>query len=104
VTRPHEPPLTLAQLAARWGIKDPHVALRRVRRWGIPGINVGTKDKPEYVFRLAHVEAWEAANEGPLDAPATAPKPEPPPPGAPVGWDGKVRAGKGRGARGRAKP
>src|SRR5690348_16208380 len=55
-------PLTFADLAARWQIIEDE-ARHRVKHFDLPGFNVGTARKTDWRFRLATVEAWEAANE-----------------------------------------
>lgn len=87
-------PLTIADLAERWSITQDEVR-HRVKHFGLAGFNVGTKKAPDWRFRLATVEAWEAQREQELS-------PEQPAEptikaGAPAGWDGTDRlAVKGR--------
>ncbi len=93
---PQVPPLSIPQLAERWGISEKELR-RRLPTIGLPGLNVGTPRIPEWRFRLATVEAWEAEHEAAFEKrPSHKAPAEPVKAGAPPGWDGVVRAGKGR--------
>lgn len=63
--------LTMADLAERWQI-TPAELQRRMARLSLPAVNVGTDRKPEYRFRLAALEDWEARNEATIGQPAPA--------------------------------
>lgn len=97
--------LTIDDLAARWGVGD-EVIRRHIRDDGLPFVPLGRSAgrKPQYRFRLAAVERWEADRERVRERPE-APAAPAPAGSAPPGWDGKDRLGlgkpraKGRGAR-----
>lgn len=98
-----ERPLSLAELAERWGCTTETV-LDRVRSRGVPFVWLGLGEpkltsagRKFLVFRLAAIEEWERANERVWPAVGASGPVEPHP--APVrGWDGVSRLG-GRGAR-----
>jgi hypothetical protein len=85
-------PLKLQDLMARWGVSE-EVIKEHIRRNGLPfwDAGCGKGRKPEYRFRLADVEAWEAARV--RTRADRSPAPNVP---APTTWDGKFRASKNK--------
>jgi hypothetical protein len=90
---PGIPLLTMEQLRERWGGISEDVIREHIKRDGLPFVPLGSGGKrPIYRFRLAAVEAWEAAREKALDPRL----PPVPPPSVAAMWDGKSRLTGGR--------
>lgn len=67
--------MTIDDLAARWQV-DPKRAWKRAKAGGLRALNMGTEKYPEWRFRLAAVETWEAAVEREMDATEESPADE----------------------------
>jgi Helix-turn-helix domain len=83
----------IEDLVERWGVTRETV-LFHIRENELPYIDIGTGKgrRPDYRFRPAAVEAWEASRErAPIDA-----SPVPPLYMKEAGWDGKFRSTRGR--------
>ena len=99
---PAPKPLTIADLACRWAITE-EAARRRVKRIALPAFNVGCPSEPDWRYRLATVEKWEADNERIPDEAQPVPDVSVRP-GMPAGWGDFDPLGprkKGRGAKAR---
>lgn len=87
-------PLTIEDLVERWGVSKDTV-LEHIHKSSLPYWDAGTGRgrRPLYRFRLADIEAWEAARRRVLTPPTTAKAPAVPTTSImPSGWDGKVRS------------
>jgi hypothetical protein len=89
------PLLTLEQLRERWGVSE-DVIRDHIKNDSLPFVPIGGgKKRPIYRFRIAAVEAWEAARERAI-APEKADLPALPPPSVASMWDGKIRGTSGK--------
>ena len=86
--------LKINDLVDRWGVSRETV-LNHIREQNLPFIDVGTGAgrRPDYRFRLAAVEAWEASRERTRRVElGEAVAPVPPVDLKTAGWDGRIRS------------
>ena len=93
------PPLKIEDLMERWSVSVETVK-EHIRKNGLPFWDAGTGrgQRPDYRFRLADVEVWEAARVRVKEPPAVGSVPMPTV-AAPMGWDGKIRGTGGKAGR-----